>query len=96
MKRLRLAAAQEEVRALYRLGNALFHGSPELGITPSPEKAKEFFSAAASKGCARSQYELGFLAGGLDGIFGPEALRWCTLSAAQGKASPMHSSSRWP
>ena len=26
---LRLAAAQEEVRALYRLGNALFHGSPE-------------------------------------------------------------------
>lgn len=77
-----LAADQGHVTAQQVLGYHYSCGCSEAGITESPEKAIEKFTAAASQGCAKSQAYLGLCCDKSN----PDYLKWLYLSAAQGYA----------
>lgn len=83
MKEKRLAAAQGDAKAQYRVGFAYSVG---LGVAQDYAEALKWYRLSAAQGDADAQFDLGLFYANGSGVLQDyaEALKWYKLAAAQG------------
>jgi uncharacterized protein len=80
-KSFELAASQGYLYSMVDLYWLWINGFSEIGVSPSPEKAKKYLLCAARNGYGNAQHEYALTLGS-----DPEAMDWFTIAAAQGYA----------